>query len=152
MFAGLEQISITPRPGIDMTGYIAREGPSNGVMDRLYARALMMMDDHWGRLGIITADLIGLDAAFVKRVRRAIAEKTNLPPDRLMIACSHTHAGPATMHLQDCGKVNARYMDRLEKALVKVAWEAQRMMCSVRLEVGHGTVSTGKVNDGSAAA
>ena len=42
--AGFSKVDITPPVGIYLSGYILREGPSQGVHDNLYARALVLDD------------------------------------------------------------------------------------------------------------
>src|SRR5256885_1977283 len=100
--AGVAQIDITPPVGMAMTGYIARAGNATGIHDPLAAKALVF-DNGAQQAVIITCDLLGLDKHSVAVVRTAIETATGIPAANIMITCSHTHAGPATMVLQDCG-------------------------------------------------
>lgn len=140
MNAGIAQIDITPPVGIDMTGFIAREGPSIGVLDPLFARALVL-DDGKNQAAILTCDLLGLHLAHVNRVRALITSQTGIPAAHVMVTCSHTHAGPATLHLQDCGEINEAFMAQLQAALVAVTVQALAHLRPAQMAVGHGQVT-----------
>lgn len=122
-FAGAAEIDITPPIGVDQTGFIGRPGPSNAVHDPLAARALAL------KLGgravlLISCDVLALDDPTVQRVREAISAKHQLAASDIMLLTTHTHAGPATVWLRDCGEVSPQYMEELRAKLVSVAGEA----------------------------
>lgn len=143
--AGAAQVDITPRPGIPLTGFIARLGPSTGIHDPLFARALAL--DTGGQQGLlITCDLLALDASFVSAARRAIREATGIPENHIMIACTHTHSGPATIYLRDCGEVDTTYLDHLRLKLVKAAQDAVSNLHVANVGVGRGQVDHGILN------
>ena len=91
--ASVVQIDITPPVGMPMEGYGAREGVSQGVHDPLVAQ-LLLLEGSTQRLVLITADLLGVRLGVTKSLREAI-ERAIGPSDGLMMACSHTHSGPA---------------------------------------------------------
>jgi neutral ceramidase len=140
--AGLAEIDITPPPGIDLTGYIARDGPATGVLDPLYARALVLAEGDQ-RVALITCDLLGLHRHDVQSVRGRIEAATGIPAHHVLITCSHTHAGPATLRLQDCGEIDPAYMATLSDKLVTVTVEAAAALRPARLGVGYGQVTAG---------
>lgn len=94
-----------------------------GIHDDLQAKALFL-DSEDQRLLLITADLVGLSHEQVQRVAQRIAEATGVPPDAVMITCSHTHSGPATPAITVIGEVHQAYIRDLEHNLVAVAAEA----------------------------
>ena len=145
MDAGVAQLEITPPVGIDLTGYIARGGPAIGVHDPIYAKALVF-DNGETQVALLTVDVLGLHLPFVTSVRTAIETRCGIPAAHIMIACSHTHAGPATMLLEGCGVIDETYQARLHQALVDVTDRAWRQRQPVRLGVGHGEVTTGVHN------
>lgn len=143
--AGAAQVDITPPPGIPLTGFILRQGPSTGVHDPLFARALAL--DAGGQRGLlITCDLLALDAPFVCAARVAIREATGIPEKNILIACTHTHSGPATIFLRDCGEVDQLYLDGLRLKLVNAAQEAVSNLREARLGAGRGLVNQGALN------
>ena len=60
MKAGAAKIDITPEGPIWMSGYAARNKPSEGVLTPLWAKALALEDSRGNRAVIVTTDLIGL--------------------------------------------------------------------------------------------
>jgi neutral ceramidase len=96
--AGVAAVTITPPVGGYLQGY-TRGRPSVGVHLDLRAAALVL-DDGATRVGLVTLDLLGLDRATVAAMRAAIDATTEVPGAHVMIACSHTHAGP---HVQGTG-------------------------------------------------
>lgn len=145
MRIGVAREDITPPPGIDLTGFIAREGPCTGVHDPLYATALVAEDaDH--RVALVSCDLIGLGAAIVRRVRARIAAETGIPPDAQLFACTHTHAGPETGVTTTLGIPDPSYLARLEEALVAAVQTATARLQSARLGWDRGTCQTAAHN------
>jgi neutral ceramidase len=138
-------VEITPAPGIPLTGFIARPGPSTGVHDPLFARVLAL-DTNGARAMLITCDLLALEAPFVAAARTAIREATGIPENNILIACTHTHSGPATIFLRDCGEVDQPYLDRLRLSLVSAAQEAVSNLRQARMGVGRGQVVRGALD------
>jgi hypothetical protein len=139
--AGFAQIDITPPVGAALTGYIARDGAATGVHDPLFAKA-MVLDDEGTRAALLTCDTLGLHLSYVQQVRAAIESATQIPAAQIMIACSHTHAGPATLFLQDCGVLDEGYLAQLRQHLVAVTKSALAGLRPVRLGIGYGEVLT----------
>lgn len=143
--AGIAEIEITPPIGIALTGYIAREGNATGVHDPLYAKAVALTDGT-SQAVLVTCDLLGLDAGAVSRVRQAITHAAGIAGENVLITCSHTHAGPATQLLQDCGEVDAAYLATVEQKIVKVVGAALANRQPARFGVGIGQVTAGVHN------
>src|SRR5581483_2330284 len=72
-----------------MKGYAGRRGVGEGVHDPLLAVAAAFEAD--GERAV----LIGLDTLVVTRAfTAAVREALDVPPERVLVAASHTHAGP----------------------------------------------------------
>ena len=112
--AGAAETTITPPVGVDLSGYAAREGPSTGVHDDLWCRAVVL-DDGAARAALVSLDLLGLDFPLDEAIRTAAAEKAGIDREHILLNCSHTHAGPpsATVGLCGLGEPDRRYTDRL---------------------------------------
>lgn len=145
MQAGLARIDITPPVGTPLTGYIARDNISTGVHDPLYAKALVLADGA-ARVALLTCDVLGLRYDFVTSVRSAIQAATGIPADHILIACSHTHAGPASIFLQDCGDVDEVYLATLRTRLIEVSGAALADLAPARFGVANGQVTAGVHN------
>ena len=126
--AGVAEIDITAQDliaggGIDLTGYVARLGPAIGIHDPLYARALIL-DDGERRAALLVCDLLALDASTTADIRAEVSTAISVSEDAIMVACTHTHSGPATMRLNGCGDVNPAYLRYLYPRLVAAARHA----------------------------
>src|SRR5438477_4976354 len=92
--AGVAATVITPDGPIWMAGYAARNKPSEGKVQDLFAKALALEDASGGRLVIVTMDLIGMTRVIRDAVEKQAAEKYKLPRAALLLNASHTHCGP----------------------------------------------------------
>lgn len=138
MQIGIARRDITPRVGLDLSGFIAREGPCAGVHDPLTATALVAEAD--GRLvALVSCDLIGLGAATVRRVRQRIAQASGISASAQLYACTHTHAGPETGVITSLGEADPGYLGNLEDGLVAVVEDAARSRQPARLGWSRGT-------------
>lgn len=76
--AGIDRREITPSGPIWMGGYAARQRPSEGVLQPLWAKALVLEDRGGSRAAIVTMDLIGIDRRLAETVCRT-GGKTGIP-------------------------------------------------------------------------
>lgn len=145
MRAGTAEADITPPVGVDLTGYVARLGHSVGVHDALYARALVLEDGET-RAAIVVCDLLALADETVQAAREAIAAAVGTAPEHVMLACTHTHSGPATVFLHQCGEVDPRYVATLPGALRDVAAAAAARLEPACVAAGAGDLPQGAFN------
>ena len=98
MNAGAARIDITPDHAVWMDGMI-RAHRSSGVHDPLYAKALVLCETNPQADGIvfISVDVCALTTADNLATRRRITQKTGIPADRIILAATHNHSGPATV-------------------------------------------------------
>ncbi len=92
--AGVAAVVITPEQPTWMAGYAARNKPSEGKAQELFAKALALEDAKGSRLVIVTLDLVGIPRPLRDAVAQQAQEKYNLPPASLLLNASHTHCGP----------------------------------------------------------
>ncbi|UCH35708.1 MAG: hypothetical protein JSV65_04985 [Armatimonadota bacterium] len=97
MLVGTSERDITPPLGASLAGYF-HDRRASAVDDPLYAKALVVGSDE-DALAIVALDLIGLRRPQVERMRERAHELCGIAPERVMIACTHTHLGPVTVHL-----------------------------------------------------
>ena len=141
--AGYASVDITPPVGTDLTGFIAREGPCEGTLDPLEARALVLEDGDGNRAALVTCDLIGLGRHLVARVRSRAALASGVPEAAQLFNCSHTHSGPETGVLTTIGLPNPEYLASLEERLADVVTRAARDLAPVRLRIASVDVPEG---------
>jgi neutral ceramidase len=132
---GVAAVDITPPPGCDLSGFIARQNPSVGVRDPVFARALTL-DDGQTTVALLTCDLLGLEARTIATIRQQIAQATRIPATRIMIAASHTHSAPASMFLNGCGTTDPAWLAELPGSCVTATTSAIAVAQPARLAAG----------------
>jgi neutral ceramidase len=145
---GVSQIDITPDEPIRLAGYGSRTAPSEGIGQRLWAKAIAFGNDQRPAV-LITADLVGVPRDVTEDVARRL-QKRGLERAQLAVAVTHTHTGPSltgvlpyifgTPIAAEQEAVIARYSrqlaDKLEQAAIaaladrrpsRVAWAVGRV-------------------------
>jgi len=131
--AGAAKVDITPPTGYAMWGYGARhDAPSVGVLDPLYARALVITT------GKERIALVGLDLgraptrASTAAIRARVRAEAGI--EHLFLVGSHTHHGPV-IELDNWPKGGPFYVRELEDKLAKVIIAAARAARPARIGV-----------------
>ena len=93
---GIATADITPEGPVWMAGFAARKEPSKGVYKKLTATCLVF-DNGVTRLAFVALDLCKILEKQLGDLRAA-ALKAGIPPQHLMVNCSHTHYGPQIGH------------------------------------------------------
>ena len=142
MRVGASETEITPPVGGWLLG---RMGPSTGVHEPLYARALGADDGNQPWI-VIGMDLVGLSIEFSDELRHAIRASTGI--ETVLLNCSHNHSAPFSMpwsfggwhqHLRE----EDSWRDHLRTALAQLAQAAADKMVPVQLRVGRAPVQVG---------
>jgi neutral ceramidase len=123
---------ITPQPGVSMGGYWARPSVAKAVNDRLHARAAVWSDG-LNRAALVVLDLIALHTDRVEVLRHRITESSGIPPEAILICCTHTHSGPLTYPYRGMGTIDAEYMAALEDRVVESVQSACARLEAVTL-------------------
>lgn len=144
---GLGRIDITPKEAIWLSGYASRKHPSEGVLHKLWAKALAIEDQKRGRVVIVTTDLIGLPRSVSDVVGARVEKEFSLERSRLLLNSSHTHTGPVVRPnlkvMYDLDERNERiiteYTQTLTDALVSVVGAALADLAPANIGYGVGT-------------
>jgi hypothetical protein len=91
---GIATAVITPAGPIYMSGYASRKHPSEGVLQDLKAKAMVIRHRGGSQAAIVTMDLIGLPRSISDVVAARIEKQYGIERARLLLNCSHTHTGP----------------------------------------------------------
>ncbi|HEY0303393.1 MAG TPA: neutral/alkaline non-lysosomal ceramidase N-terminal domain-containing protein, partial [Longimicrobiales bacterium] len=91
--AGFGRVDITPPPGGGLFGYGPEGKKAVGYRMRLYARALVLEDATGERIAFVVTDL-GANSVLVHRFAARATLPLGIGADRMLLAASHTHAGP----------------------------------------------------------
>lgn len=107
--AGTGRTRITPFWGVELTGwgyYLKRTWKD--IADHLNATAVVLSDNDTS-LVIISVDLMVIDEKFTSNVREHVHEATGIPPQNILVCCTHSHNAPAAGGLLGVGEVNHLY-------------------------------------------
>src|SRR5262245_3411420 len=91
---GAARLDITPPGPIRLSGYAVRKSESEGVEQRLWAKAMAIGEGRRTPCLLITVDNVGVPGHVVEEVARRLKSKAGLPRENLVISSSHTHTGP----------------------------------------------------------
>ncbi|HUG92948.1 MAG TPA: neutral/alkaline non-lysosomal ceramidase N-terminal domain-containing protein [Planctomycetaceae bacterium] len=141
----MASIVITPAHSMWMAGYAARNKPSEGTAQDLFAKALAIEDADGTRLVVVTADLIGIPRGLRDSLVARVREKFGLAPEALLLNASHTHCGPelraskaSQLALGEDRVAQARaYLEVLETKLLTIIGQAIERLEPARIAYSH---------------
>jgi len=125
--AGAAALPITPLPEhleerLYLGGYDGYQGrPAGGVHDELFARALVLGDGET-TVALIALDLVGMSNRHIARIRASVSRRLEIAEPAVLVACTHTHAGPDLQGLW--GGVSAAYAAHVRRQAVRAALQA----------------------------
>jgi putative membrane-bound dehydrogenase-like protein len=150
---GVASIDITPETPIRLSGYGSRTVPSEGVEQRLFAKAISIGNGtEESPLSILlTVDTIGIPAWVTKKVGERLASVVGLHRENFALCSTHSHTAP-TLHgtlpfmfpsgLSEEEKgVIKTYTDDLVEKLVEVAQQACKDPQPARIHWGKGELT-----------
>jgi hypothetical protein len=136
--AGAARVSIVPRPedlaeGLYLGGFGSyRQRRATGVHDEPQCRAVAIGD---GSTAFVLAvlDLVGASGPLLSSIRADAARLTHLPPERIIIACTHSHASPDMQGLW--GGTGAAYATHVAHRAASAIWQAYQALAPVEARV-----------------
>ena len=145
--AGVAKVDITPPTGQPMWGYFDRKNPSQGTLDPLFARVLVLEAGDPDRSGeAVRLALVALDLGRtfgppeIAQLRERAKATSNI--SYVLVAASHTHAGPVILDEYQSGQTPAWESADLEK-ISKAIQEAASHLVPARLGTGYGETTIG---------
>lgn len=129
--AGVSVRDITPGPGIPLWGYSNRSGPATGMLDPLYAKAVVFRAGG-KQVGLVTLDLgrVPLQEG-CERIRER-AKRAGI--DYVLLTATHTHHAP----VMEAG--DAPYVQAIEKGIGDAIEEAVKKLQPAKIGVGRATI------------
>ena len=109
---GFGKVSITPE---HLLGF-------RGVHRKIWARAVVVGDTRQ-RVCLIVADQAAVYLEHVAEVRRRVADRCGIPPDNIIVACTHAHRVPPIVHRLTAVRYPG-YIGRLLDGLAGAATQA----------------------------
>ena len=143
---GVARIDITPSYPIRLSGYAVRKKESEGIAQRLWAKALAIGGDQENPALLLTVDNTGVPASLRHELAQRLQRSKKIRPERLALCSSHSHTAPClagnlpTLFGEpippDHQAHIERYTRELLEALEKVALEALTARRPARLSFG----------------
>ena len=155
--AGTARTVITPPVGVHLTGFAGRP-PSTGIHDDLFATALVLTErsaaaseqteeaERDSRIALVTLDLLGMyGAPIAAAIKERVHVVTGIPPERVLLNCSHTHYGPVMAAGREGGDAPeaAAYHAALPHTIAGVVAMADAARQPVTLSAGRGSIKVG---------
>ena len=91
---GVAQIDITPDYPIRLNGYGSRRTESEGIIHRIWAKALAIGSDEDGPVLMVSVENCGLPDEFTENVSARIEGKTGITRENFVACYTHTHSAP----------------------------------------------------------
>jgi len=143
---GTAKVDITPPIGAWLSGYGSRNKPSEGILDPLYAKALVL-DDGQEKIAIVSADLLWIPLGITNEIRQKVQEKIGIPQENVMICGTHTHFAPKIDRIANdwpdaaAAQIDESYVQILKKKIFDSIMLAERDIRQVNLGVGKGEMT-----------
>ncbi len=94
--AGAHQVDISPEKFPVIVNAMFTERSATGVVDRLYAKALVL-DDGQTRAALCVVDTCLMPRDLIDHAKDLVTKATGIPTDRMCISATHTHSAPSAM-------------------------------------------------------
>jgi len=98
---GVAKVDVTPGYPIRLNGFGNRREESEGITQRIWAKALAIGSDEAKPVVLITLDSLGVREAMVDEVARRLKEKAGIERDRIAVTFSHSHTTPKLTNVCD---------------------------------------------------
>lgn len=151
---GAARVDITPDYPIRLNGFAVRKTESEGVSQRIFARALAISDGEAPPLVLLTVDSLGVRLPMVDALAATLLREAQIPRENVALTFTHTHSAPKVNGASDnifAEPISAehqqhidRYTDQLAASLESVALRAIQQRRPATLRWGIGKVQFSK--------
>lgn len=138
---GAASIVINGRIGAPIQGATVSQVATR-IRDDLEANALLLEGEDATVL-LISCDLIGPRNDFILAARKRISGSTGIPERSVIIASTHTHAGPSIAKTQGTKPIDVDYLSSLSDWLVELAAKTKESARPARIGWSSGKVKIG---------
>ena len=151
MSVGVARVDITPDYPVRLNGFGFRRVESEGVTQKIWAKALVFADEREGPAILIATDNLCVPDEITTEIASRLRGKLKLKPERLTITATHTHTAPMLKnvaptlfgtnippeHQANIDRYTREFVDNLEK----VALKAAKTVAPAKIEWGLGKVT-----------
>ena len=144
--AAAVSVVITPEKSMWMSGYAARNKPSEGKVHDLFAKVLIIEDARGQKVVMVTTDLIGITPALRDPIADRLESEFKIPSAALLMNASHTHCGPELREKKasrrglggNRGAEAREYTQKLSKKIVVAIGQTLSKLEPVTLKYSYG--------------
>lgn len=151
---GVSKVDVTPDYPIRLNGFGGRREESEGVSQRIYARAIAISHADGLPLVLVAVDSLGVRIGMVDEIARRLKERFDVPREQFAVTFTHSHCTPKVngssdnifsqpippAHQEHIDQYTRELTDKIEQAVV-VAIENRQPS---RLSWGVGNVGFAK--------
>lgn len=151
---GVAKVDITPDYPIRLNGFGSRRDESEGVTQRIWAKALAISQGSEPPLVLLAIDSLGVRMTMVDEVAARLEKELGIPRERVALTFSHSHTTPKVNGASDnifstpIPPAHQEHIDRYTKELAeslhRVATQAVQNRCPARLAWAVGSVDIAK--------
>jgi hypothetical protein len=91
---GVAKVDVTPTYPIRLNGFGFRRQESEGITQRIWAKALAISKAEGPPVVLVTLDNLGVRMSMVDEVAKRLQQKAGLPRPRLVLTYTHSHTAP----------------------------------------------------------
>ena len=118
LHGGAAAVDVTPTQfPVLVNGYF-NPRTANRAHDRPMSRAIVL-DDGSTRLAIVVVDNLMMPRDLLDRAKEMASRKTKIPPERMLISATHTHAAPAVKGGLDGQGPDGAYVEFLPRQIAR---------------------------------
>lgn len=145
---GVARIDITPSYPVRLSGFGFRRKESEGVTQRIWAKALAIGGDKKVAI-LLTVDNLGIPDGMVQELANRL-KKEGIAPERLAVTATHTHTAPMlegvapTLFGEPIPEEHRKHIARYTRELMEKMEEVARKALKGRMP-GHLSWAVGKV-------
>jgi hypothetical protein len=131
--AGFAEIDITPPVGTHKIGWL-RDSVADRIADPLFAR-VAVLESQGQHLSFVQLDTLSIRWTQTNAIRQTVAKQYGVAGNRIMVAATHNHAGPA---VANCGLVrrDEAYTEALVDKIVLAVGQAMANLQEAQLGMG----------------
>lgn len=116
---GIARVDITPDHPVRLMGYASRQTESEGVAQRIWAKALAIGSSEGdGPAVLIMVENCGVPKAMTAQVLDRLEAKAGLKRERVVLCSTHIHTGPwlaGLLTLHTAGEIPAEHLERMKR-------------------------------------
>lgn len=143
LMAGFAKTDITPEIPVKLYGYASRTASSEGVHDRLSARAVVF-GNSGKKIVLVSSDLGSYGKEVYPVFAKSIADKYGLKESELFLSAIHSHSSPILSLNRETGNPdNIKYTESLNQKLLSLVGDAINDLKPVTAGIGTGSSPVG---------